>query len=150
EKEKRIMRAAILLCLLMLPVMAQEYDLVLSNGRVMDPATSLDAVRHIGIRAGKIAAISESPLRGRVFIDAKGLVVAPGFIDLHSHGQTPENCGFKARDGVTTALEMEVGVSPVAAWYREREGKAAINFGATSGELPARIAVMHDTGKLLP
>ena len=77
-------------------------------------------------------------------------MVAPGFIDLHSHGQTPENYRFKARDGVTTALEMEVGVSPVAAWYREREGKALINFGATSGELPARMAVMHDTGKLLP
>jgi dihydroorotase len=130
--------------------MAQNYDLVVANGRVMDPATNLDAVRHIGIRAGRIAAISATPLQGRVQIDAKGLVVAPGFIDLHSHGQTPENYGYKARDGVTTALEMEVGVSPVAAWYRDREGKAAINFGATSGELPARMAVMHDSGKLLP
>jgi dihydroorotase len=130
--------------------MAQNYDLVVANGRVMDPATNLDAVRYIGIRAGKIAAVSAAPLQGRVMIDAKGLVVAPGFIDLHSHGQTPENYAYKARDGVTTALEMEVGVSPVAAWYRDREGKAAINFGATSGELPARIAVMHDSGKLLP
>jgi dihydroorotase len=83
-------------------------------------------------------------------IDATGLVVAPGFIDLHSHGQTPENYRFKARDGVTTALEMEVGVSPVAPWYAAREGKALINFGATSGHIPARMAVMHDSGKLLP
>jgi N-acyl-D-aspartate/D-glutamate deacylase len=129
---------------------AQGFDVVIANGRVMDPATNLDAIRFIGIRAGKIAAISESPLRGRNMVDAHGLVVAPGFIDPHSHGQTPENYAFKARDGVTTALEMEVGASPVSAWYQAREGKALINFGATSGHLPARMAVMHDTGTLLP
>ncbi|HXB73671.1 MAG TPA: amidohydrolase family protein [Candidatus Acidoferrales bacterium] len=132
----------------MLP--AQQYDIVIAGGRVMDPATNLDGVRHIGIRGGKIAAISATPLRGGTTIDAKGLVVAPGFIDLHSHGQTPENYRFKARDGVTTALEMEVGVTRVTEWYGEREGKALVNFGATSGDLPARMAVMHDTGLLLP
>ena len=81
----------------------------------MDPESSLDAVRHIGIRAGKIAAAQRiRPLRDRTVVDVKGLVVAPGFIDLHSHGQDDENYRYKARDGVTTALEMEVGVSPVA------------------------------------
>jgi N-acyl-D-aspartate/D-glutamate deacylase len=129
---------------------AQEYDVVLRNGRVMDPASGLDAVRSVGIRGGKIAAISESPLQGRDTLDVTGLVIAPGFIDLHSHGQTPENYRFKARDGVTTALELEVGVSPVPEWYAAREGKALINFGATSGHIPACIAVMHDSGKLLP
>ncbi len=116
----------------------------------MDPASGLDAVRQVGIRGGKIAAISPQALRGRTVIDAKGLIVSPGFIDLHSHGQTPENYRFKAMDGVTTALEMEVGVSPVAPWYAAREGKSLINFGASSGHLPARMAVMHDTGGLLP
>lgn len=139
-----------LLLVLSLPLAAQTYDVVIANGRVMDPATNLDAVRSIGITAGKIAAVSASPLRGRQTLDARGLVVAPGFIDLHSHGQTPENYRFKAKDGVTTALEMEVGVWPVAPWYQAREGKALINYGATSGELPARMAVMHDTGTLLP
>src|SRR4051794_1059101 len=129
---------------------AQDFDLVIANGRVMDPATNLDAARHIGVRAGKIAAVSATPLRGRTIIDAKGLVVSPGFIDLHSHGQTPENYRFKARDGVTTALELEVGANPVAAWYAQREGRALIHYGATSGELPARIGVMHDSGTLLP
>jgi N-acyl-D-aspartate/D-glutamate deacylase len=129
---------------------AQEFDVVLSRGRVMDPASGLDAVRDVGIRSGKIAAVSETPLRGRTVVDASGLVIAPGFIDLHSHGQTPENYRFKARDGVTTALEMEVGVSPVPEWYQAREGHALINFGATSGHIPARMAVMHDGGKLLP
>ena len=101
-----------------------EYDIVLANGRVMDPESNLDAVRYIGIRAGKIAAISARPLRGRTVVDVKGMVVAPGFIDLHSHGQDDENYRYKARDGVTTALEMEVGVSPVSAWYAQREGKS--------------------------
>lgn len=133
-----------------IPLMGQTYDVVIANGRVLDPATNLDAVRNIGVRGGKIAAIAAGPLEGRARIDARGLTVAPGFIDLHSHGQTPENYRLKARDGVTTALEMEVGVSPVASWYAAREGKALINFGASSGELPARMRVMHDTGTLLP
>jgi N-acyl-D-aspartate/D-glutamate deacylase len=148
-----MMRRAILrlpLLLLTSWIWAQRYDTVIANGRVMDPETNLDAVRHLGIRAGKIAAISATPLRGRATIDAKGLVVAPGFIDLHSHGQTPENYRFKARDGVTTALEMERGAAPVAEWYREREGKALINFGASSGDIAAHMVVMHDSGTLLP
>ncbi|HEX3877359.1 MAG TPA: amidohydrolase family protein [Bryobacteraceae bacterium] len=144
------MRFCLFLLTLALLAQAQEFDTVIANGRVMDPASGLDAVRYVGIRGGKIAAVSSAALRGRVTIDAKGLVVAPGFIDLHSHGQTPENYRYKAMDGVTTALEMEVGASPIPAWYAEREGKALINFGASSGYLPARMAVMHDTGTLLP
>ncbi len=127
-----------------------QFDIVLAYGRVMDPESNLDADRYIGIRNGKIAAISTRPLRGRTMIDAKGLVVAPGFIDLHSHGQDDENYRYKARDGVTTALEMEVGVSPVAAWYAQREGKSLINFGATVGHIPVKMAVMKDTGLFLP
>src|ERR1017187_5384218 len=129
---------------------AQQYDLVLANGHVMDPASGIDAVRHIGIRDGKIARISASPLQAKRVVDVKGLVVAPGFIALHSHGQTPENYRFKARDGVTTALELEVGVSPVGAWYAERDGHALINYGATVGHIPARMAVLHDSGTFLP
>ena len=132
------------------PVLAQQYDIVLANGRVMDPESNLDAVRNVGIRGGKIAAVTDSSLEGRTVVDVRGLVVTAGFIDLHSHGQTPENYGFKARDGVTTALELEVGVNPVTVWYAAREGRALINFGATSGHIPARMAVMHDTGQLLP
>jgi N-acyl-D-aspartate/D-glutamate deacylase len=129
---------------------AQSFDIVLAGGRVMDPETGLDAVRNVGIRDGKIAAVSEAALEGRTVVDVKGLVVTAGFIDLHSHGQTPENYGYKARDGVTTALEMEVGVNPVSSWYAAREGKARINFGATSGHIPAAMAAMHDSGAFLP
>src|SRR5262249_35349832 len=129
---------------------AQPYDLVISGGRVLDPASGLDGTRFVAVPDGKGVAISRTALQGRRTIDARGLVVAPGFIDLHSHGQTPENYRFKARDGVTTALEMEVGANPVDAWYREREGHALVNFGATSGDIPSRMAVMHDTGTFLP
>ena len=140
----------VLLLLLAAPLWAQPFDLVINNAHIMDPASNLDGVRHIGVRGGRIAEISSIPLTAKIIIDAKGLIVAPGFIDLHSHGQTPENYRFKARDGVTTALEMEAGVNPVAAWYKERQGRSLINYGATSGDIPARIAVFHDSGKLLP
>jgi len=129
---------------------AQNYDIVLRGGRVMDPESGLDAVRNVGINGSKIAAISADPLHGKVEIDTAGLVIAPGFIDLHQHSQSAEAYRYKAMDGVTTALELEVGASPVSEWYASREGKALINFGASSGNIPARMKVMHDTGGLLP
>jgi dihydroorotase len=128
----------------------QQFEIAIVNGRVMDPESGLDQIRSIGVRDGRIAALSSETLSAKTVIDAKGLVVSPGFIDLHSHGQTPENYRFKARDGVTTALELEVGAWPVAPWYAERTGKALINFGASSGHIPASMAVMGDSGRLLP
>ena len=97
------------------------YDLVIANGRVMDPESGRDAVRHVGITGGKIAAISERGLNGTHVIDATGLIVAPGFIDLHEHGQNEESYGLMVRDGVTSALEIEVGTGDIAKWYTERE-----------------------------
>lgn len=129
---------------------AQVFDVVIKGGRVMDPESGTDAVRNIGIRSGKIVTVSTAVLKGKQTLDATGLVVAPGFIDLHSHGQDPENYRYKAMDGVTTALEMEVGVLPVAPWYAAREGKSLVNFGATSGHIAAKMKVMKDTGGFLP
>ncbi len=114
---KRNLALLVILCLC---AAAQEFDTAIVNGRVLDPESDMDAVRSIGIQGGRIAAISADALHGKTVINAKGLVVAPGFIDLHSHGQTPENYRFKARDGVTTALELEVGVWPVPSWYAAR------------------------------
>jgi len=94
------------------------FDLVLGGGRVMDPATGLDAVRHVGVRGSEIAAISPTPLRGTTTIDVSGLIVAPGFIDPHAHAQTLEGNRFQARDGVTTALELESGTLPIDEWYQ--------------------------------
>jgi N-acyl-D-aspartate/D-glutamate deacylase len=128
----------------------QEYDTVISNGRVIDPATDFDAVRNLGISGGTITAISAEPLKGRTAIDASGLVVAPGFIDLHQHGQTQEDYRFKAMDGVTSALELEVGTADVDRWYAEREGKSPIHFGVSIGHIQVRMAVMGDRPDFLP
>ena len=129
---------------------APEYDIVTLNGRVVDPESRQDAIRNIGITNGKIQAISEKSLRGRTTVQATGLVVSPGFIDLHSHGQDQENYRFKAMDGVTTALELEVGTGDVTPWYAQREGKALVNYGASVGHIPVRMAVMRDPGNFLP
>lgn len=126
------------------PTSVATYDVVIVNGRVIDPESKLDVVRNIGIIGGKIQTISTTALQGRAIIEAKGMVVAPGFIDLHAHGQTPENYQHQAMDGVTTALELEIGVADIDQFYAEREGKAAINFGASVGHVPARMKVMHD------
>lgn len=120
-----------------------QYDLVIANGRVMDPASRVDAVRNIGVSGGRIVAISEGKLEGRETLNAEGYVVSPGFIDLHAHGQTTGDLQIKARDGVTTALDLEAGVYPVAGWYRAMEGKAPLNYGATVGHIAARFAAFH-------
>jgi len=125
-------------------------DLVISGGRVMDPESGLDAVRNVGIRDGKIVEISDKTLQGKQIIDAHGLVVAPGFIDLHEHGQEPRNYEFQAHDGVTTSLELEVGTDDVSGWYAQRGGKSLINFGVSAGHIPVRMRVMNDPGKWLP
>jgi N-acyl-D-aspartate/D-glutamate deacylase len=121
----------------------ETYPLVLHGGRVMDPASGLDSVRDVAVKDGKIVAISATPLRGTEVVDVTGKVVAPGFIDLHAHGQTTGDMEIQARDGVTTALELEVGVYPVAPWYAEMAGKAPLNYGATVSHIAARFAVFH-------
>jgi N-acyl-D-aspartate/D-glutamate deacylase len=126
------------------------YDRVILGGHVMDPDSKLDAVRNIGLLGGRIAVISGEAIRGRDTIDARGLVVAPGFIDLHAHGQTPETYRFYALDGVTTALELELGTADVAAWYRERSAGEQINYGVSIGHIKVRMAVMHDSGTWMP
>ena len=110
---------------------SEVYDLVLQGGRVIDPETGLDGVRNVGIRGDRIMEISDRPLRGREVLDVSGLVVAPGFIDLHAHGQTNEANEYQAHDGVTTALELESGEDFLTEWLASRTGRALINFGAT-------------------
>jgi dihydroorotase len=140
-----------LLCALLLAgaqAHAADFDLVIHNGRVMNPANGLDSVRDVGIRDGRIAELSRERLSGDTEVDAAGLVVAPGFIDLHAHGQREWEGWLQAQDGVTTQLEMEVGVYPVATWYEQRAGTAPVNYGATVGHIPARIATLVDLAAL--
>ena len=126
------------------------YDVVILNGRVIDPESRSDSIRNVGISGGTIKAISTSKLQGRTIIDARGLVVSPGFIDLHQHGQDEENNRFKAMDGVTSALELEVGTGYVDLWYKERENRSLINYGVSAGHIAARMRAMHEPVAFLP
>ncbi len=132
---------------------AQQYDLVLDGGRVMDPESGLDAVRNVGVRDGKIVRITPEALSGRRIIHVSGLVVAPGFIDLHQHGQDMDSQRVKALDGVTTALELEIGAPDVARFLKAKEGQSLINYG-TSASHPAARALAFGTpipaGEILP
>jgi cytosine/adenosine deaminase-related metal-dependent hydrolase len=122
-------------------VSAQQFDLVLEGGRVMDPETGVNAVRNVGIRDGKIVRISSEALNGRRLVHAAGLVVAPGFIDLHQHGQDVESQRVKALDGVTTALELEIGVPDVARFLKAKEGHSLIHYGTSASHPAARAQV---------
>jgi N-acyl-D-aspartate/D-glutamate deacylase len=119
-------------------VSAQQYDLVLAGGRVMDPETGTDAVRNVGIRDGKIVRISSEALNGHRVIQANGLVVAPGFMDLHQHAQDLASQRVKALDGVTTALEMEIGAPDVAEFLKAKEGQSLIHYGTSASQVAAR------------
>ena len=120
-------------------VMAESLSLVINHGRVIDPETGLDAIRHIGIQHNKITKISTSPLQGDQEIDASGLIVSPGFIDLHTHSPTQLGQYYQLFDGVTTALELEIGAYPIAAYGQDVADSALINFGASTGYLSLRV-----------
>ena len=124
------------------------YDVALRGGRVIDPESGLDAVRNVGIRNGRIAAIITGSLRARDTIDVSGLVVAPGFIDLHVHAMDSASFRYLVRDGVTTALNLEGGVFPVAAWYATWEKGALINYGAAVAHGGARRALLQGEAAL--
>ena len=121
---------------------AASYELVIEGGRVMDPETGLDARRNIGIRDGRILAISEESLDGNRVIDASGLVVAPGFIDTHMHGQTLFGSKLRLRDGVTTSLDLEVGALNIEKWYAVRAGRWQTNYGVTVSHEFVRMVVL--------
>ncbi len=116
---------------------SQSFDVVFVGARVIDPETGLDAVRDVGVTGDRIAAVSASPLgsrlgEGGVLIDGRGKVLAPGFVDLHAHGQSAEANEYQVRDGVTTALELEWGYPAVGAWLEARRGRSRVHYGASA------------------
>ncbi|MDI1324019.1 MAG: amidohydrolase family protein [Algoriphagus sp.] len=108
-----------------------QYDVVLQGGRVIDPETKLDAIKNVGILKGSIAMISTEPLLGKEIVNVSGLVVSPGFIDLHVHGRSNIEQEYQLHDGVTTALELEWGIENLKEWYTSRQSSALINYGAS-------------------
>lgn len=119
------------------------YDLVIEGGRVIDPETGFDGVAHVGIRDGRVAAVTSETITGDRVLDATGMIVAPGFIDpLTSVGsaQLP-SARYKVTDGVTTVLAMHGGPVAVAELYdRMEETGALLNYGTTVGHAAARRA----------
>jgi N-acyl-D-aspartate/D-glutamate deacylase len=119
------------------------HDLIIRGGRVVDPDSGHDAIADVAISEGTIAAVGGNLGPAAAVIDADGLVVAPGFIDLHAHGQSLPADRMQAFDGVTTSLELELGVWPVARWYDEHaHAGRTLNYGASTGWVFARIAAM--------
>ncbi|ELJ8616144.1 aminoacylase [Vibrio vulnificus] len=123
---------------------SETYDIVINNGRVMDPETNFDAVRNVGVKDGKIVVITEDALKGKQVIDAKGLVVAPGFIDTHFHFQMPIGYSLGLRDGLTSSMDFEMGCagSYMEKWYKAREGVTQANYGCAVSHEFARAKVI--------
>src|SRR5258707_1647510 len=121
------------------PERTVEFPVVIRGGRVIDPGQGLDMSLDLAIGGGHVAAIGPS-LRGRIVLDATGCVVAPGFVDLHSHAQTVGAHRLQAFDGVTTTLELEAGALPVAAAYARAgaEGQP-LNYGYSPSSARAPI-----------
>ncbi|WP_263848665.1 amidohydrolase family protein [Sedimentimonas flavescens] len=141
----RILPGALLLnTLVATAVYAQDYDLVINNGRVMDPETLFDDIANVGVKDGRIVAISKDPLTGTETVDATGHIVAPGFIDTHFHFQMPIGYSLGLRDGLTSSMDFEMGCagSYVAAWYEARAGVTQANYGCAVSHEFARAMIL--------
>ncbi len=128
---------------------AQDYDLVITGGRVIDPETLYDDVANVGIKDGRIAAITKEKISGRETVKAKGMVVAPGFIDTHFHFQMPAGYSLGLRDGLTSSMDFELGCagSYMADWYEARAGVTQANYGcAVSHELARAMVIDGSDG----
>lgn len=121
---------------------ASDYDSVINNGRVIDPESQLDAIRSVGIREGKIVAISDVPLSAEREFDASGLVISPGFINLHSHSVAEAGYRLELLDGVTTVLELEAGSFPIAQFGAQLGDRPLTHFGASVGHAWIRMRVI--------
>jgi N-acyl-D-amino-acid deacylase len=113
------------------------YDLVIKNGTLIDPEKTEAGFGHIGIKEGKIAAISNEDIKGNIYIDALGHVVCPGFIDIHAHVDGHEECArLSALQGVTTTIGGNCGAGPtnLKKFFEDQEKKGfIINQGQLIG-----------------
>ena len=122
--------------------LGDNFDIVISGGRVIDPETGLDGVRNVGILSDHVVAVTEEELSGNRVLNATGLVVAPGFIDLHQHDHSQKGYRRQALDGITAAFELEAGVPDITGFVNARAGQNLIHFGASAGHYAARYVAM--------
>ncbi len=142
-KRFRVFFGLLALSLMMvLPAVAADYDVVINNGRVMDPETNFDGVRNVGIKDGKIVVITTDAISGKETIDASGHVVAPGFIEGHQHATDQFSRKVNLRDGLTTQMDFEAGAGDIAKWYAGAEGKTQANYGMVVLATLARVSVL--------
>jgi len=116
---------------------------VIENGRVIDPETKLDKVLNVGIKNGSIVAIGDQTMRAPHIINASGKVVAPGFIDVHSHTPTKLGAHLNLLDGVTTQLDLEAGAFPISGYGKHYDDGAQLNFGSSVGHFAIRVKVIE-------
>ena len=128
------------------------YDLLIKGGRVIDPSVGLDGIRDVGITGGRIVAV-EANLAGDATdtIDARGKIVAPGLIDIHSHaGRDKEGPALCLQDGVTGFVDAGSGgadnIDQIAAHLRAgpQIGRALLNIART-GVAPG--GELHDINR---
>lgn len=125
-----------------MPKQKEQYDVVLTNGRVMDQKTNFDGIRNVGIKDGKIVAITEKPIKGKETIDATGHVVAHGFMEAHCHATDPFIRKMNLRDGLTTMMDFEAGARDIAKFYDDAEGKRQTNYGTVWCAMFGRLEVL--------
>jgi dihydroorotase len=122
---------------------AASYDLIIKGGRVIDPSVRLDAIRDVAISGGRIAAV-EAKISADApdTIDAKGKLVVPGLLDIHTHcGRFPQGPGLVLRDGVTGWIDAgsqgadHIGDTIAVARSSPQQGRVLINIGR-AGILP--------------
>jgi len=142
-KRLKILFGLLVLSLMMvMPAVAADYDVVINNGRVMDPETNFDGVRNVGVKDGKIVVITTDAISGKETIDASGHVVAPGFIEGHQHATDQFSRKVNLRDGLTTQMDFEAGAGDIAKWYAGAEGKTQSNYGMVVLATLARVSVL--------
>lgn len=120
------------------------FSIVLRGGRVVDPAAGTERVADVHVSGAGVVAVGEqlaAPPDAEI-VDVHGLIVGPGFVDLHSHVHSIAGQRLQAMDGVTTALDLEAGLMPIARAYElAADAGRPLNYGfsASWGEARAQV-----------
>ena len=130
---------------------AQSFDLVIVNGRVVDPESGLDAIRNVGISGGPNHHGDARPDLRRAH-DRRDRTRRRARLHrpARPRADAQETYGYQARDGVTTSFELELGTGDVDRWYTERAAGRLINYGVSIGHIRVRSAVFNDPGSPFP